>query len=318
MTTTEILGLRLPLETEYYSLTNHWNYNSQKLEEYAESLTGAAGVVTSLQAAVTALAGGVHLRGAVNYYADLPVTPAEGDAYTVLYAGSSGTTPNGIEYAWADYEGTLQWVPIGVDPSVFARQADLTALQTTVEGKANSSALTAETNARTAADTAQMNGIIGLINEGAKNVLDISSTQTQSAGSLTFTVNPDFSVTLTGKNDTGSAAFFSVPVTFPGGAYYFCGMPETGGSGSYRLELRTGTASGSVFQTCESATPTAFTRDNPWTGYFNIRVANGHEFTTAKTVKPMISERWKYALTDQYVPYRPSLNDLWAMIQAQA
>lgn len=176
--------------------------------------------------------------------------------------------------------------------------------------------ITEETAARTAADTEQMNGIIGLINEGAKNVLNISTAQTQTAGTLTFTVNPDFSITLTGKNNTGSAAFFSMAVTFPAGAYYFSGMPESGGSGSYRLELRTGTPSGSVFQVNESATPTAFTRDNPWTGYFNIRVANGYEFTSAKTVKPMICERWKYTLTDQYVPYRPSLNDLWAMIQA--
>jgi len=189
-------------------------------------------------------------------------------------------------------------------------------LQTAINAKAPSSDLTAEETARIAADTAQMNGIIELINEGSKNVLNISSAQTLVVGDLTFTVNPDFSVTLTGKNNSGSAAFFSLPVTFPAGAYYFSGMPETGGSGSYRLELRTGTASGSVFQTCESTTPTAFTRDNPWTGYFNIRVAAGHEFTAAKTVKPMICERWKHNITNLYVPYRPSLNDLWEMIKA--
>lgn len=171
-----------------------------------------------------------------------------------------------------------------------------------------------ETAARIAADTTQMNGIIGLINEGAKNVLNISTAATQEVNGVTFTVNSDFSITCSGK--ATSTAFFSMAVSFPAGAYYFSGMPESGGSGSYRLELRTGSASGSVFQTCESTSPVAFTRDNPWTGYFNIRVANGYEFTSAKTVKPMICERWKHTLTDQYVPYRPSLNDLWAMIQA--
>lgn len=174
--------------------------------------------------------------------------------------------------------------------------------------------ITAEETARASADTAQMNGIIGLINEGAKNVLNISTAQTQEVNGVTFTVNSDFSVTCSGK--ATSTAFFSMAVSFPAGAYYFSGMPESGGSGSYRLELRTGTPSGSVFQVNESATPTAFTRDNPWTGYFNIRVANGYEFTSAKTVKPMICERWKYSLTDNFVPYRPSLNDLWAMILA--
>lgn len=174
--------------------------------------------------------------------------------------------------------------------------------------------ITAEETAREEADAAQMAGIVNLINEGAKNVLNISTAQTQEVTGVTFTVNSDFSITCSGKATT--TAFFSIPVSFPAGAYYFSGMPESGGSGSYRLELRTGSTSGSVFQTNESTTPTAFTRDNPWTGYFNIRVANGYEFTEAKTVKPMISERWKHSLTDKFVPYRPSLNDLWAMIQA--
>lgn len=174
--------------------------------------------------------------------------------------------------------------------------------------------ITAEETAREEADAVQMAGIVNLINEGAKNVLNISTAQTQTTNGVTFTVNSDFSITCSGK--ATATAFFSMAVSFPAGAYYFSGMPESGGSGSYRLELRTGSASGSVFQTNESATPTAFTRDNPWTGYFNIRVANGYEFTESKTVYPMISERWKYGITSQYVPYRPSLNDLWAMIQA--
>lgn len=174
--------------------------------------------------------------------------------------------------------------------------------------------ITEEEAARIAADAAQMVGIVGLINEGAKNVLNISTAQTQEINGVTFTVNSDFSITCSGR--ATSTAFFSLPVSFPAGAYYFSGMPESGGSGTYRLELRTGSTSGTVSQTNESTTPTAFTRYNPWTGYFNVRVASGFEFTEAKTVKPMISERWKYGLTDKFVPYRPSLNDLWAMIQA--
>lgn len=73
---------------------------------------------------IASLSGGVHLRGAVNYYSNLPNDPEEGDAYTVLYTGESGTERSGIEYAWANYNNTFQWVPIGVDPSVYAK-ADL-------------------------------------------------------------------------------------------------------------------------------------------------------------------------------------------------
>lgn len=46
------------------------------------------------------LMGGVHYRGSVSYYVDLPNDPQEGDSYTVKYAGSSGSVEDGTEYTW--------------------------------------------------------------------------------------------------------------------------------------------------------------------------------------------------------------------------
>ena len=88
----------------------------------SESLTAA---LNAMRAEINSLSGGVHLKGAVDYYNNLPVNPSEGDAYTVRYQGTSGTDPLGIEYAWATYQGTPQWIPIGVDPSVFAKQTEM-------------------------------------------------------------------------------------------------------------------------------------------------------------------------------------------------
>lgn len=88
----------------------------------SESLTAA---LNAMRAEINSLSGGVHLKGAVDYYSDLPASPSEGDAYTVRYQGTSGTDPLGIEYAWATYQGMPQWIPIGVDPSVFAKQAEM-------------------------------------------------------------------------------------------------------------------------------------------------------------------------------------------------
>lgn len=88
----------------------------------SESLTAA---LNAMRAEINSLSGGVHLKGAVDYYNNLPATPSEGDAYTVRYQGTSGTDPLGIEYAWATYQGTPQWIPIGVDPSVFAKQTEM-------------------------------------------------------------------------------------------------------------------------------------------------------------------------------------------------
>ena len=59
--------------------------------------------------------GGLVWKGAVNYYSNLPTNAADGDCYTVKYAGSSGTKVDGTEYAWGNLDGSLQWIPLGPD-----------------------------------------------------------------------------------------------------------------------------------------------------------------------------------------------------------
>lgn len=63
------------------------------------------------------LMGGVHYRGSVNYYTDLPANPAEGDSYTVKYAGSSGSVEDGTEYTWGyDTDSqTYAWISFSKD-----------------------------------------------------------------------------------------------------------------------------------------------------------------------------------------------------------
>lgn len=66
---------------------------------------------------VQSLMGGVHYRGSVSYYADLPLDPAEGDSYTVKYAGTSGSVADGTEYTWG-YDTDSQdyaWISFSKD-----------------------------------------------------------------------------------------------------------------------------------------------------------------------------------------------------------
>ena len=69
-------------------------------------------------AVVSGISGGINYKGAVNYYSDLPNNPSENDSYTVLYYGTSGTDTDGTQYVWAEYEGTLQWIPYGINRSL--------------------------------------------------------------------------------------------------------------------------------------------------------------------------------------------------------
>lgn len=63
------------------------------------------------------LMGGVHYRGSVSYYGDLPNDAEEGDSYTVKYAGTSGTIADGTEYTWG-YDTDSQdfaWISFSKD-----------------------------------------------------------------------------------------------------------------------------------------------------------------------------------------------------------
>ena len=64
---------------------------------------------------IDAAALGIKFKGEVNYYSNLPNDAEIGDAYTVKYAGSSGTTPDGTEYVWGAVSGVNQWINFSKD-----------------------------------------------------------------------------------------------------------------------------------------------------------------------------------------------------------
>lgn len=78
---------------------------------------------------IDAAALGIKYKGEVNYYADLPNSAKIGDAYTVKYAGSSGTTPDGTEYVWGAVSGTNQWIDFSKDSYTKAEVDALLALK---------------------------------------------------------------------------------------------------------------------------------------------------------------------------------------------
>lgn len=83
---------------------------------------------------IDAAALGIKFKGEVNYYADLPNNAEIGDAYTVKYAGSSGTTPDGTEYVWGAVSGTNQWINFSKDSYTKAEVDALLALKVDTAG----------------------------------------------------------------------------------------------------------------------------------------------------------------------------------------
>ena len=109
----------------------------------------------------TAAAAGLRYKGAVNYYSDLPNDAEIGDAYTVLYAGSSGSVADGTEYVWGELSGTAQWIDFSkdsytkaeVNTLLAAKQATLTAGTGLSFGTGSAAATLGHSNSTTAQST---------------------------------------------------------------------------------------------------------------------------------------------------------------------
>ena len=67
------------------------------------------------------LMGGVHYKGSVSYYDDLPANPAEGDSYTVKYAGSTGSVEDGTEYTWGYDTDTSDYAWISFSKDAYSK-----------------------------------------------------------------------------------------------------------------------------------------------------------------------------------------------------
>lgn len=155
--------------------------------------------------------------------------------------------------------------------------------------------------------------LISLIDRGAKNALDLSAAQTVTDAGVTFTVNADSSITCTGI--ASATAWIHVPVTIPAGRYTLSGMPEDGGTSSYRVDFRP-TPTGTPVIVLDTELPKTWTLAAAWSGYFNIRVGSGYDFGSGATVRAMLSQPDQYVISDTYVPYSPTNRELLDLIRS--
>ncbi len=65
--------------------------------------------------AIEGLGKGIVYKGAVDYYNNLPNNATQGDCYSILYKGTSGTEPSGAEYVWGRVNNNLEWIKLGED-----------------------------------------------------------------------------------------------------------------------------------------------------------------------------------------------------------
>lgn len=156
-----------------------------------------------------------------------------------------------------------------------------------------------------------------LVDRGAKNLLKITATS-QTINGVTFTVNGDQTVTVNGTNTgTGSAAFVIVPnqqaIQIPDGNYWLSGCPQGGSSDTFDLRWYLYSPNASAYDTGSGAS----IRKNGNTTSSNIAIVVKQGATANNVVfKPMLCTAADWAVSQKFVPYCPSMAELYAMIQA--
>ena len=143
---------------------------------------GAAlkGAKAYTDATISPLLGGVHYRGSVSYFNNLPSNPSEGDAYTVKYTGTSGTASDGAEYVWAldNDDNTYKWISFASDSYTKAE------VDSALSGKQDTIDSTHKLNADNVDDTNSTNkfATAAELTQIETNKTNISSLQTTTQG----------------------------------------------------------------------------------------------------------------------------------------
>lgn len=138
-----------------------------------------------------------------------------------------------------------------------------------------------------------------------KNLLKPTSSKTRAG--ITYTVNQDGSVALTGTSTTGSSYnYFSIPITLQPGKYKVNGMPETSKTNTYRVDLRANESGGTAYGYGAKEFEVEFTETT--TAYYMIRIDGSYKNPLdGVTFYPMI--RYADILDDTYEPYQPSVQE---------
>ena len=156
-----------------------------------------------------------------------------------------------------------------------------------------------------------------LVDSGAKNLLKITAAS-QTINGVTFTVSDDGTVTVNGTNTgTSSVAFVLVPnqqaILIPDGDYWFLGCPQGGGNNTFDLRWFRYSPNASAYDTGSGAA--IHKSGNTTDSNIAIIVKSGVTVNNI-TFKPMLCTKAAWDISQEFVPYRPSYDELVARIEA--
>ena len=160
------------------------------------------------------------------------------------------------------------------------------------------------------ADSVTDGRISKLVDQGAKNLLNVYDTQTQTINGITWTINADGTVTANGTATANSFLYLIPNNTNIAYGYetHISGCPAGGSSTTYEIQVAmTGGTTYHDYGDGQAIPSTYVYR------YFVCAVRSGQTVSNL-VFRPMITEAWKYALSQAFVPYSPTNAELAKMI----
>lgn len=165
--------------------------------------------------------------------------------------------------------------------------------------------------------------LASLIDSGAKNLLEMTQTQTsitRTSGSSSVTAIYDKdagTVTLTGQHYTGDSTlifeFYSGAAAdtkvLPAGSYHMSGSLAGGSTSTYRAALT------SISGTTDTGSGVDFVLTEPHYAAYRIFVSGDCTFS-GDIFRPMICTQDVWTISQQFVPYVPTLADLYNLVKS--
>lgn len=202
----------------------------------------------------------------------------------------------------------------GVSAALNGKQNSLTTAQLNAVSSGITSAKVSQYDTDSAA-TAE------LVDNGAKNLLDpldACGYNGQSASfpitisGITFTLNANGTITTSGSST--STRNLRIPITLPAGTYHFGGSPSGGGSSSYRIDLREPGSDTFITTTVDTGQGITYTFET--TTSLDVCLRIGANYSTPATFSPIVCTKVQWDVSQKFVPYCPSMAELYAMIRA--
>ena len=157
---------------------------------------------------------------------------------------------------------------------------------------------------------------IKAVDDGAKNLLRITASS-QVVGGVTFTVNADGTIIANGTKTNNDWLYLSTGNSLAAGTYVLSSGLAPQSDVSLKLLIATADSLGSAIMSAEGARQVHIKQlTSDYTGlYYAIRISSG---TTVNNIvfKPMLCAASDYAVSPKFVPYRPSWQEMWEIIQA--